>query len=245
MAMILLHNLLDGLTAAEVGLPGWLWVILHSPGDAPVVDGITFGTGYCLVPWMGVMAAGYGLGPLMQIDRAVRRRLLMQIGAGLTLCFLLLRAANVYGDPNPWVEQSDFLWTVLSFLNCTKYPPSLLFLLMTLGPAIGALGLFDRPLGSLARPIVTFGRVPLFFYLLHILIIHGGAVLFDTVRFGWSPLAGHGPWEVQPETIPASYGLSLPMVYLVWVGVVLVLYPPCRWFAEVKRRRRDVWLSYF
>jgi uncharacterized membrane protein len=243
-AMIVLHNLLDGLTADQVGLPGWLWVILHSPGEVPVVDDITFGTGYCLIPWVGVMAAGYGFGALLQLDRSVRRRRIAQLGAALTLGFLLLRAANVYGDPNPWVEQSSLLWTCLSFLNCTKYPPSLLFLLMTLGPALLALALFDRPLGPLARPIVTFGRVPLFFYLLHIPLIHGAAVLFDFARFGWSPLAGAGPWEVRPEAVPATYGLSLPLVYLVWIAVLLVLYWPCRWFAEVKRRRRDVWLSY-
>jgi hypothetical protein len=116
---------------------------------------------------------------------------------------------------------------------------------MTLGPAIVALAIFDRPLAPLARPIVTFGRVPFFFYVLHITLIHGAAVLCDLVRFGWSPLAGAGPWAVQAEEVPSSYGLSLPMVYLVWIGVVLVLYPPCRWFAEVKRRRTDVWLSYF
>jgi uncharacterized membrane protein len=266
--MIGLHNLLDGLTADQVHLPGWLWVILHSPGDAPVmdegtvgqvvnwarhllglgdvsvVDGITFGTGYCLVPWMGVMAAGYGFGTLLQLDRPQRRRRLFLLGTALTLGFVLLRAANVYGDPHPWAEQSSPLLTFLSFLNCTKYPPSLLYLLMTLGPAILALAFFDRPLGPLARPIVTFGRVPLFFYLLHIPLIHGGAVLCDTLRFGWSPLAAAGPWEIKPGAVPEHYGLSLPLVYVVWIGVVLVLYLPCRWFAEVKRRRRDGWLSY-
>jgi uncharacterized membrane protein len=243
--MIVLHNLLDGLTAEQVGLPGWLWVIVHSPGDAPVVGDITFGTGYCLVPWMGVMASGYGFGALLLLDHRLRRWLLFQLGTGLILLFIVLRAANVYGDPNPWVQQSSPLWTFLSFLNCTKYPPSLLFLLMTLGPAILALAVFDRPLPRLARPIVTFGRVPLFFYLLHIALIHGAAVLCDWVRFGWSPLAGFGPWEVRAEAVPEAYGLSLPWVYLVWIGVVLVLYPPCRWFAEVKRRRPGTWLSYF
>jgi uncharacterized membrane protein len=242
--MIVLHNLLDGLTAGQVGLPGWLWVILHSPGDATVVDGFTFGTGYCLVPWVGVMAAGYGFGKLLLLDRAVRRRVLLLLGAALTLGFVILRAANVYGDPRPWVEQSSPLWTLLSFLNCTKYPPSLLYLLMTLGPAVMALALFDRPPGPLARPVVTFGRVPLFFYLLHIALIHGGAVLCDWLRFGWSPLAAAGPWEVRPDAVPESYGLSLPLVYLVWVLVLLILYPPCRWFAEVKRRHPGGWLSY-
>lgn len=243
--MIALHNLLDGLTATQVHLPGWLWVILHSPGEEPVVDGITFGTGYCLVPWMGVMAAGYGFGELLLLNRSERRRRLVQLGMALTLGFVLLRTVNVYGDPHPWTEQSTRLRTFLSFLNCTKYPPSLLYLLMTLGPAILALALFDRPLGPLARPIVTFGRVPLFFYLLHIPLIHGGAVLCDWVRFGWSPQAAAGPWEVKPEAVSGNYGLSLPAVYLVWLLLVVILYPPCRWFAQVKRRHPNTWLSYF
>jgi uncharacterized membrane protein len=241
---ILLHNLLDGLTADQVALPRWLWVILHSPGDEPVVDGITFGTGYCLIPWIGVMAAGYGFGALMLLDRTQRRRRLFLFGAVFILAFIILRATNYYGDPRPWVVQSSPLLTLLSFLNCTKYPASLLFLLMTLGPAILALALFDRPLSPLARPLVIFGRVPLFYYLLHIPLIHGAAVLLDYVRFGWSPLANNGPW-FRPEDIPPNYGVSLPMVYLIWIGVVLVLYPPCRWFAGVKQRRRDAWLSYF
>jgi uncharacterized membrane protein len=242
--MIVLHNLLDGLTAEQVGLPGWVWVILHRPGDAPVVDGITFGTGYCLIPWTGVMAAGYGFGTLMQLPSGLRQRRLFLLGAVLTLSFVVVRAINVYGDPNPWAKQSSTLFTVLSFINCTKYPPSLLYLLMTLGPAIVALALFDRPLGRWAHPIIIFGRVPLFYYLLHILIIHSGVVLLDFARFGWSPLWGHGPWEVTRETVPDNYGVSLPMVYVIWIGLVLVLYPPCRWFADVKRRRRDAWLSY-
>jgi len=244
LAMIALHNLLDPLKPADVPIPAWLWTILHYPGEATVAEGYTFGTGYCLIPWVGVMAAGYGLGTQMLLDRATRRRRLFLLGVALTLGFLILRAANVYGDPRPWSEQSSPLWTALSFLNCTKYPPSLLFLLMTLGPAIFALALFDRPLGSLAEPIITFGRVPLFYYLLHIPLIHGGAVLLDYARFGWSPLAGAGPWEVRPGEIPDSYGVGLPVVYLIWIAVVLVLYLPCRWFARVKQRRRDVWLSY-
>jgi uncharacterized membrane protein len=248
--MIVLHNLLDGLTAAQLHLPDWVWVILHSPGDAAVLTGavngqdITFGTGYCLIPWMGVMAAGYGFGTLMQLDRETRRRRLFLLGADLILAFIILRATNLYGDPRPWAYQSSSPWTFLSFLNCTKYPPSLLFLLMTLGPAILFLAIFDRPLGRWAQPVITFGRVPLFFYLLHIPLIHGGAVLLDYLRFGWSPQAGAGPWEVREEMVPSSYGVSLPTVYLIWIAVLIILYPPCRWFADVKRRRRDTWLSY-
>lgn len=252
---VVVHNALDGLTADRLGLPDWLWVILHSPGNAVVVRGtggmadITFETGYCLIPWAGVMAAGYAFGALFQRPRAERRWTLFVLGATLTLAFVVLRAANGYGDPRPYTPQPTAFWTFLSFLNCTKYPASLLYLLMTLGPAILVLAAFDGiPPESdppeAARPLVTFGRVPLFFYLLHIPLIHGGAVLLDTVRFGWSPLAHSGPW-FKPGELPPDYGVSLPMVYLIWIGVVLVLYPPCRWFAGVKRRRREAWLSYF
>jgi uncharacterized membrane protein len=250
--MICLHNLLDGLTAQQVHLPGWLWVILHSGGKDTVFDGITFETGYCLIPWMGVMTAGYGFGTLLLLPGGIRQRRIFLLGLAVTLSFIILRAINIYGDrpaeqpgqAGPWSLQKDWLFTLFSFLNCQKYPPSLLYLLMTLGPAIMAVALFDRPLGPLAGPIITFGRVPLFYYLLHIPLIHGGAVLLDYARFGWSPLAWHGPWDVKPGGIPPDYGVSLPMVYVIWIGVVLILYPPCRWFAEVKRRRRDPWLSY-
>jgi uncharacterized membrane protein len=243
-AMIGAHNLLDDLTASRVGLPEWLWVVLHRPGEAPVVEGITVGTGYCLVPWMGVMAAGYGFGPVLLLEPRVRRRCCYLLGAALTAAFVVLRAANVYGDPRPWTEQATVTGTVLSFLNCTKYPASLLFLLMTLGPAIMALGLFDRRPGPLAAPLVTFGRVPLFFYVLHVPLIHGAAVLCDCLRFGWSPQASNGPWAVRPGEVPESYGVSLPVVYILWAAVVVALYPVCRWFAGVKRRHPSTWLSY-
>jgi uncharacterized membrane protein len=242
--MIAAHNRLDGLTAEQVGLPDWLWVILHSPGDATLVGDFTFGTGYCLIPWCGVMAAGYGLGALFGLPRPQRRPRLLGLGIALTVGFIALRYANVYGDPRPWAEQSSPMWTLFSFLNCTKYPPSLLYVLMTLGPALIALAVFDRPLGPLAQPVITFGRVPFFFYILHIPLIHGGAIALDYVRFGWSPLAGGGPWDVHEGQVPADYGVGLPAVYLIWVGVVFVLYLPCQWFAAVKRRRRDAWLSY-
>ena len=279
-AMISLHNLLDGLTAQEVGLPGWLWTILHSPGDAVFLEGsfsvsavgsalglagspagqgpflglaslangrvgdFTFGTGYCLLPWMGTMAAGYGFGKLLLLERSRRRTYLFLLGTALTLAFVSLRTINGYGDPKPRLDYADPGLTICSFLNCTKYPASLLYLLMTLGPSILALAAFDRPLPPLVRPVITFGRVPLFYYLLHVPLIHGGAVLLDYFRFGWSPLATSGPW-LPREEYPPGYGISLPVVYIIWVGVVLLLYPACKWFAGVKQRRREAWLSYF
>ena len=132
--------------------------------------------------------------------------------------------------------------TFLSFLNCTKYPPSLLYLLMTLGPAIQAVGLFSRPLGAWAKPILVFGRVPMFFYLLHIPLIHGSAVLLDYYRFGTSPQwFNNQPWKA--EDIP-GYGVSLGWVYVIWAVAVFILYWPCLWYAGVKKRSKSVWLSY-
>ncbi len=246
-AMVSFHNLLDGLTAMQVGLPELLWVNLHSGGKAIVLQGseyvVTFETGYCLIPWVGVMALGYSLGSLLLLEPGVRRRELLGLGSMLTLLFIMMRAINVYGDAAPWSKQPDPFFTFLSFLNCTKYPPSLLYLLMTLGPAIMALALFDRVSGPLTPPVITFGRVPLFFYLLHIPLIHGSAVILDVIRYGWSPLANNGPW-FKPKDAPPGYGFDLPVVYLVWIAVLLVLYPACRWYAGVKKRSRNPWLSY-
>jgi len=198
---------------------------------------------YPLVPWIGVMAAGYAFGTLYQLDAQRRRRLLLIIGGTATALFVLVRAINIYGDNVPWTTQKNFVFTVLSFLNTTKYPPSLLFLLMTLGPAIVALALFEGGSGNRVREFfVTFGRVPLFFYLLQWYTAHLIAILLN-FAFGKSvrwlfqtPIAWFG-------TTPNA-GFNLVVVYLAWITGVLLLYPLCKWFAGVKQRRRDWWLSY-
>jgi uncharacterized membrane protein len=177
------------------------------------------------------MAAGYGFGALLLRPTAQRRRV-VGLGAALCLGFVVLRAANVYGDPDPWSPQRDGLFTILSFLNCHKYPPSLLYLLMTLGPALLLLALFERAPYLPGRPLLIFGRVPMFYYLIHLPLIHALASGVVLLRYGW-------------EQPPADYAYGLPVVYGVWLGVVVALYPVCRWFAGVKQRRRDAWLSYF
>ena len=175
-AMIATHNLLDGVSAAGLGRFRPLWLVLHEVGMIRLPDGLVVLVGYPLVPWIGVMAAGYAFGELLLREPERRRRTLFLLGLGLMAAFVVLRALNVYGDPRPWSVQGSPLFTALSFLNCTKYPPSFLFLLMTLGPAIAALAIFDRSPGSLGRSLVTFGRVPLFFYLLQWPVVHGLAV---------------------------------------------------------------------
>ena len=234
------HNLLDGVKSASP-----VWSILHSPGfvlNTP--DHVVF-VAYPLVPWIGVAAVGYGLGQVYSWDSDRRRAFLLRLGLALTLAFLLIRGMNVYGDPSRWTAQKTALFTALSFLNATKYPPSLLFLLMTLGPAMIFLRAVDRATPRILRPAIVIGKVPLFYYVLHFTLIHLLAVVTCYARYGsahWmfeSPDLGHYPFSPPP-----GWGFSLPVVYLVWASVVIVMYPLCRGFAGLKQRRSDAWLSY-
>lgn len=252
--LVLFHNLLDPVRAEDLGLPFGLWGVLHHADKFVLLPGgrmgpwqvpeIHFVSGYCLIPWLGVLAAGYGFGSMFLLEPGTRRRQLIGLGLALTTAFCFLRYANLYGDPKRWVAQASPGRTLLAMLDCNKYPPSLLFLLMTLGPAVTALGIFEGLSGPVARFFVTLGRVPLFFYLLHLPLIHGLMVGVDYLRYGRSPYLSEAPWTLRPEQVPAGYGYALPVVYLVWLGVVTLLYPLCRWYARVKLRSRSGWLSY-
>ena len=244
--MIAGHNLLDGLKPADFGSFAWLWIILHVQAPFQYGPGWSFFVVYPLVPWIGVMAAGFAFGALLKKEGAERRRKVLWLGIALTAAFVVFRATNLYGDPQPWAPQKNALYTFFSFLNCTKYPPSLLFLLMTIGPALVMLSLFDRELGKWSRLVITMGRVPLFFYLLHFPLIHILAVGAAYLHHGYAGGAWDGPpWPGAPVPYPAGYGYGLPGVYAVWLLVLALLYPLCHWFAALKQRRRDAWLSYF
>jgi uncharacterized membrane protein len=225
------HNLLDGVRAEQLGGGSWAWHVLHEPGLVPLGDGANLYVLYPLVPWIGVMVAGYLLGPVMQLEGKARQRVLFRLGAAVTLGFIVLRATNLYGDPAPWVAEETWLSTVLSFLNCEKYPPSLLYLMVTLGPALMLLACFEHARGAFARLLATFGQVPFFYYVVHIYLIHALAVA--------TGLAMTGTLRSTPEI-----RLSLPGVYFVWLLVLIVLYPICRWFAELKESGRGWWWSY-
>ncbi|HUK43484.1 MAG TPA: heparan-alpha-glucosaminide N-acetyltransferase domain-containing protein [Candidatus Bathyarchaeia archaeon] len=238
--MIASHNLLDSIDSKNP-----LWIILHQPGFLLNTPRHALFLVYPLIPWIGVTAAGYGLGRIYGWSAERRRSFLLRLGVGLIVGFVVLRAINVYGDPNRWSVQKSAAFTLLSFLNTIKYPPSLLFLLMTLGPAMLALRAFDGWTPPVLRPALTIGRVPMFYYILHIPLIHLIAVIICYVRYG------HVYWMFQspsvnqyPVTPPPGWGLPLPAIYLVWGTVVLALYPLCRWFARLKQRRSEAWLSY-
>jgi len=244
-AIIALHNLLDGISAGQFGNAAWVWAILHQPGFIRIA-GINFRTAYVVLPWIGVMAAGYCLGTLFTWEARQRRRLLVGLGTTLTIAFVVLRGINIYGDPGRWHHQPSALFTVLSFLNTTKYPPSLDFLLMTLGPAIIALALLERRRFSPDNPLLVFGRVPFFYYVLHLALAHLIAIAMNFVRYGRAPFLLTAPPSMggDAKLFPPNYGYPLWAVYLVWIAVLLLLYPICRWFARLKQRRRDWWLSY-
>lgn len=229
LAMIAGHNLLDGIRAEQFGQGAALWNFLHQPGVVHLGDQISVYVLYPLVPWIGVMAAGYALGPVMQLASEARQRLLFGLGAAVTLGFVLLRAANLYGDPVPWTAQTTWLASALSFLNSEKYPPSLLYLMMTLGPALMLLAAFEHARGRLARVLATFGQVSFFFYVVHIYLIHALAVAAGVATAG--TLASN-----------PGIGLSLAGIYFIWLLVLVLLYPVCRWFAMLKQR--GGWWSY-
>ena len=244
--MIGTHNLFDSVPPETFGSLGWLWNVLHAGNPIHLSPTFTFYIGYPLVPWIGVMAAGYAYGAVVKLDRAGRSRRTLWLGISLCAAFVVIRATNIYGDPFPWSRQQSLLFTVFSFVKCEKYPPSLLFLLMTLGPSFIVLALLDRDLGKFWRPFIVFGRVPLFFYIVHIFLIHAIALLISYLRYGGPSGLFVGPLfhgDARP-LYPPDYGFGLAGVYAVWLFVVIALYPVCRWFAELKQRRREVWLSY-
>jgi len=242
--LIALHNLLDSVEAASLGAFAPLWNILHVPGLVVTSPRFTVAVAYPLIPWVGVTAIGYGLGSVYGWEPPRRRKFLRRLGFGLVVVFVVLRALNVYGDPVAWSHRKSAVFTVLSFLNTTKYPPSLLFLLMTLGPAMLLLWAFDAGTPKWMRPVVVYGRVPLFYYFWHFVLIHVVAIVLCYARYGQVHWMFESPGLGQyPVTPPPGWGYGLPVTYAVWVLVVVAMYPVCRWFAEV-RRRGDAWLSY-
>ncbi|AMY07270.1 putative membrane protein [Luteitalea pratensis] len=240
-AMILGHNLLDPIWPVtsgvfDVGRP--LWVALHAQmaiAAGPVLIGVV----YPLVPWPGVMLLGYGTALVFQESPERRDGRLIAWGTVATAAFVALRLAGIYGDPNPWRVQATALGTIIDFLNVTKYPPSLLFLLMTLGPAAVLCAVAGRAVDAVRQPLVVFGRVPFAFYVAHLYLAHALAVAFG-VSLGFSARQ----FLTFSFFFPQGYGVGLPGVYAVWLLVIVALYPFCRWVAAVKARRRDWWLSY-
>jgi len=250
------HNLLDSLALSPamsmtgnppLSLGQTIWLFLHQPGFVTLFGGASkMFVAYPLIPWVGVMAAGYALGSIYGWEGERRRRLLVTVGLAAVVLFIALRAVNVYGDPSPWAPQSTGWFTVLSFLNTTKYPVSLLFLLMTLGPALIFLAAVDRANGEglFERILLTFGRVPLFYFILQMFVAHlAGVILGYFAGFDVGFWFTNYPFadNIKP---PPDYGFSLATTYAAWIAGVVLLYPICRWYGELKRRSGHWLFSY-
>lgn len=224
------------------GVPTWLNILNGGWRVVPLGGGHSLLMIYSVLPWFGVLALGYGLGPLFRADAARRQRTLVGLGLAFCALFVALRAWGGYGDPAPFADQDRTLGALIAFLNCNKYPPSLLYVLMTLGPSLIALALFERARGAFANVLATFGRVPLLYYVAHLYLLHGAA------RITYGLLYGEfvSPMQIMRlgASFPSWFGFDLPVVYASWIAVVLLLYVPCRAFARLKQRKRSWWLSY-
>jgi uncharacterized membrane protein len=235
------HNLLDPVWPRTGPFDqNWpVWVTLHAQ-MALSVGPFLFVFVYPVLPWIGVMLLGFGCAGVFELPTARRKAVLLKSGIAMTMAFVVLRAIGIYGDPNPWgLQPAGITATAIDFFNTTKYPPSLDFLLMTLGPSAILCAFADRLAHGLTRVLVTCGRVPFAFYVAHVALIHALSVLLGVIQ-GFS--------ASQFMTIfffyPAGYGVSLLGVYIVWALVIALLYPFCQWVASIKARRRDWWLSY-
>ena len=241
-AMVVLHGLLDPIHV-ESGVGRFVWSVVHEQHAFSPREGMRVVVAYPLVPWVGVMAMGFGLGELYTREPALRRRALIAIGGTAIALFVLIRGLNGYGDPEPWSAQSSPTFTLMSFLNCTKYPPSLDYLLMTLGPLVLLLAALERfELPAIARRVLeTYGRVPLFFYVAHLYVLSISAATFACLRWGV-----HDGLASRPEGHHGCPEWPLEGVYAVWVSVLALLYVPCARFAALKERRAKDWwwLSY-
>jgi uncharacterized membrane protein len=239
--ILLGHNLLDGIWPATGGVfdtSSPAWTALHA--QTGVVAGPFYlAFAYPLLPWVGVMLTGFGTAQVFRDPPARRDARLLVLGAAAIGVFIVLRVGGLYGDPNPWQVQPGALSTIIDILNVTKYPPSLLYLLMTLGPAAVLCAFAERGPEVVRHPLVAFGRAPFSFYVAHLYLIHGLAIVFG-VATGFEA----SQFLTFSFFFPQGYGTGLPGVYAAWLLILVMLYPLCRWVADVKQRRRDWWLSY-
>ena len=243
--MIAGHNLLDDFHVKGDTLGAFGWALLHEP-NAFNVGTKNLSVGYPLVPWVGVMALGYCCGRLyaMDFEASYRRTRLILVGGSLSLAFVILRSFNLYGDASHWSEQASVTFSLLSFVRTSKYPASLLFVLMTVGPLLLFLAFTEKIDGSVPRVVSVYGRVPLFYYLLHIYVIHLLAMLAAefTAGYSWRDwILTRNPWETGFK----GYGFSLAMTWLIWICLVAALYPSCKCYDSYKQRHKGRWwLSY-
>jgi uncharacterized membrane protein len=237
------HNLLPLIPFGQGSQIKTILQPLFAPGAFPITSRAIFIMGYPPVPWLGIMLLGFAAGRLFEFPAKSRIKKFQQIGWGALLLFVVLRLINVYGDPLPWSSQKDGLYTFLSFINVTKYPPSLLFCLITLGVQFLILAIAERSKGNWMKHAMVYGRVPLFYFLLHFYLIHVTLLIILFLQgFSWSQLDFASGSFGRPRGVPS--GVPLWAVYVIWLVIVGVLYKPCLWFSHYKATHQHWWLKY-
>lgn len=234
------HGLLAGFDPSQWGALAPLWTLAMRPGGVPGIEGFV---AYPALPWLGILCLGYGIGPLFLLDAQRRRRVIAALALAMLAVFAILRAGSGFGDPSPWQRQADPVFDAMAFVNVSKYPPSLLYALVTLGVSLLLMLALERATGRSRRVLLAFGRTPLFTYLLHIYLVHGLALLIG-IASGVPATMFVGILGNAGRIAESGWGVNLPAVLGLWLGVLAALYPLSRWFAGVKARRRDRWLSY-
>jgi uncharacterized membrane protein len=239
------HNMFDYFTETHAGF--W-WDMLRNGNFAmhPLSAGRELNFIYPVIPWLGIMMTGYGFGrlysPSFLPDR--RKSILILSGTACVVLFVILRWINAYGDPDPWMVQHSFTATLMSFMDAQKYPPSLMYACVTIGPALLFLAFFERSNGALSRVIQIYGRVPFLYYVLHLFMLHGLCAILFLSRGHSITEAPQDIYGIVFHFVAVGEGYSLKVVYLVWALLVLSLYPICKWFSELKKRNKSWWLSY-
>ena len=240
------HNLLDSIVTEGQSLQSIIWYVLHQEQLLVINPNQLIVLKYPVIPWIGIMVLGYLFGTFYQKDyvATIRKKWLLRLSLGALVIFFVLRGLNIYGDLTPWSVQNTITKTVLSFFNITKYPPSILFICITLGPALLFLHTIESTKNRVTDFFLVFGRVPLFYYFLHVLLIHllaiGGILIFGG---NWEDMILTADGFLNANLI--NYGYSLPIVYLVWISVVLLLYPLSKKYMIYKANNKDKWwLSY-
>ena len=244
--IVLGHNALDYYEARNPESPGIWYDFLHRPNFRKLWDGHNLLILYPFLSWAGLMMMGYCFGKLfLKYEGDQRKKMLIFLGLGLLVLFAILRIPNLYGNPQDWSEQKNGLYSFLSIMNVQKYPPSLLFMCATIGFGLLILAAMGNKRNWLTRFITVFGRVPFLYYVLHFFLIHLVSAIFYLAR-GHSFAEGVAPKQgfFLPNFIDPTQGVSLFWVYVIWILVVVSLYPVCKWFSEYKRRHKDWWLSY-
>jgi uncharacterized membrane protein len=248
LTIVVLHNTLDNITFETGTIADILWSFLHVRKLYPLSHHYSFLFQYPIIPWVGVMALGFCLGSVYSENHPSKKRkkILLQMGIIGVSAFFVLRLINLYGDPLPWEHYAEISTTIMSFFNVEKYPPSLLYLCLTLGISLIVLGAIEGKNLEPFKRITLFGKVALFYYVVHIAVIHLLALIaVASLGFPWQTMIFIGSSSQASPLLKGKFGFSLTEIYMLWAAIIIFLYPCCLlWFEFKTQNKLKWWVSY-